>query len=122
MSKSVIKDESFCFAIRVVKLYKHLSEIKKEFVMSKQILKIGTVVGALVREAQYAENKADFVLKLAIAQKECDETLYWLELLFETQYLSQSEYESLSNDASELLKMIRSVILTTKKNNSYLIT
>ena len=118
MSKSVIKDKSFCFAIRVVKLYKHLSEIKKEFVMSKQILKIGTVVGALVREAQYAENKANFVLKLAIAQKECDETLYWLELLFETQYLSQSEYESLSNDASELLKMIRSVILTTKKNNS----
>ncbi len=80
MSKSIIKDKSFVFSIRVVKLCKYLIENKKEFVLSKQLLRSGTAVGALVREAQNAESTKDFIHKLAIAQKECDETIYWLEL------------------------------------------
>ena len=115
--KSIIKDKSFVFAIRVVNLYKYLSETKKEFILSKQLLRSGTAVGALVREAQNAESKADFIHKLAIAQKECDETIYWIELLKKTNYLNDNEFESMSSEATELLKMIRSAIITTKKNN-----
>ena len=112
--KSIIKDKSFVFAVRVVKLYKHLVETKKEFVLSKQLLRSGTAIGALVREAQNAESKADFIHKLAISQKECDETIYWIQLLKETEYVTNSEFNSMSNDAIELLKMIRSAIITTK--------
>ncbi len=100
MSKSIIKDKSFVFAIRIVKLYKHLVETKKEFVLSKQLLRSGTAVGALVREAQNAESSKDFIHKLAIAQKECDETIYWLELLKETEYITQVEFEGLQFSAN----------------------
>lgn len=111
-----MKDKSFAFAIRIVKLNKHLCENKKEFVLSKQLLRSGTAVGALVREAQNAESKADFIHKLGIAQKECDETMYWLELLQETEFINQAEFESIHNEAIELLKMLRSAIITSRKN------
>jgi four helix bundle protein len=114
--KSTIKDKSFVFAVRIVRLYKHLTETKKEFVLSKQLLRSGTAIGALVREGQNAESKSDFIHKLAIAQKECDETIYWIDLLKETDYLNKKEFESISTEATELLKMIRSAIITTKKN------
>ncbi|MDU1892276.1 MAG: four helix bundle protein [Dysgonomonas sp.] len=84
--------------------------------LSKQLLRSGTAVGALIRESQNAESKADFVHKMAVSQKECDESLYWLELLKETDYLNDIEFESIYNNALELLKMIRSAIITTKKN------
>ena len=112
--KSIIKDKSFAFASRVVRLYQYLVEQKKEFVLSKQLLRSGTAVGALVRESQNAESKADFIHKLGIAQKECDESIYWLELLKETGYLSEKEFESINAEAIELLKMIRSAIITSK--------
>lgn len=115
-NKHLIKDRSFLFAIRIVKLYEYLYTTKKEFIISKQLLRSGTAVGALVREAQNAESKADFIHKLSIAQKECDETLYWLELLKETGYLNDKEFESIYSAAMELLKMIRSAIITTKRN------
>lgn len=118
MSKSILKEKSFAFAIRIVNLYRYLVEVKKEFILSKQLLRSGTAVGALIREAQNAESKADFIHKLAIAQKECDETLYWLELLFHADYLSQQEFENINNDAIELLKMLRSAIITSKNKNS----
>jgi four helix bundle protein len=88
--KSVIKDKSFVFAIRIVKLYQHLSTARKEFILCKQLLRSGTAVGALVRESQNAESSADFTHKLAIAQKECNETLFWLELLKETGILKRT--------------------------------
>ena len=113
--RNIIKDKSFKFAVRIVKLYQHLVGVKKEFVLSKQILRSGTSVGALIREAQNAESKADFIHKLGIAQKECDETIYWLELLKETEYLSQQEFENINNDAVELLKILKSIIITTKR-------
>ena len=115
MSDSIIKKKSFSFAIRIVNLYKFLIENKREYVLSKQLLRSGTAIGALVREAQNAESSADFVHKLGMAQKENDETLYWLELLFETHYLDEKEFISIQQDANELLKMIRSAILTTKR-------
>lgn len=112
--KNVIKDRSFLFAKRIIKLYKYLADNKKEFVISKQLLRSGTAVGALVREAQNAESKADFIHKLGIAQKECDESLYWLELLHESDYLAEKEFISIQKEATDLLKMIRSAIITTK--------
>lgn len=115
MRNSILKDKSFAFAIRVVKLYKHLSSEKNEYVISKQLLRSGAAVGALIREAQNAESRQDFIHKLGIAQKECDETLYWLELLFHTEYLSKDEFESLHKDNTELLKMLRSAIITSKQ-------
>ena len=82
--------------------------------MSKQLLRSGTAVAALYREAEHAESKADFIHKLAIAQKECNESIYWLELLVETNYLGKTEFESINGDAIELLKMLTSIIKTTK--------
>ncbi|RLJ32605.1 four helix bundle protein [Chryseobacterium sp. 7] len=82
--KNVLKDKSFSFAIRIINLYKYLSANKNEYVLSKQLLRSGTAVGALIRESQNAESKADFIHKLSIAQKECDESIYWIELLFQT--------------------------------------
>lgn len=116
--KGAIATQSFAFAVRVVNLYKILTNEKREFIMSKQLLRSGTSVGALVREAQNAESKADFIHKLAISQKECDESIYWLELLQETNYLNEAEFISLESDATAILKMIRSAIITTKSHNS----
>jgi len=116
MNGNVIKEKSFRFAVRVVMLYKYLKSEKKEYILSKQLMRSGTSIGANVRESQNAESKADFIHKLAISQKEADETLYWLELLKETDYITTEEYQSLESDATELLKIIRSIILTTKNN------
>ena len=116
MKDNVLKDKSFKFAVRIVKLYKYLSEEKKEFVLSKQVLRSGTSVGAMAREAEHSESKADFIHKMAIAQKEINETIYWLELLNATEYLSLEMFNSLNNDAIELIKMITSSIKTAKQN------
>ncbi len=115
---SIIKKKSFEFAVRIVNLYKLLCSERKEFVLSKQLLRSGTSIGANVREGLNAQSQADFIHKLAISQKECDETSYWLELLKETGYINESEYISIHNEATELLKIIRSIILTTKQKNS----
>jgi four helix bundle protein len=114
--KCVLRNKSFEFAVRIVKLYKYLSEEKKEYVISKQLLRSGTSVGANIREAYNGESKNDFIHKLGIAQKECDESLYWLELLEATAIISKSQYESLQQDGIALLKMIKSSILTSKQN------
>ena len=111
--KTPLKDKSFAFAVRIVGVYKFLIK-KQEYVLSKQILRSGTGIGALYREAEYAESKADFIHKLAIAQKEANETLYWLELLKETNYFSEKEFQSLFDECEELLKMITSSIKTAK--------
>jgi four helix bundle protein len=115
MGESVNKTKSFAFAIRIVRLYQNIIENKKEYVLSKQLLRSGTAIGAMVREAQNAESQKDFIHKLGIAQKECDETIYWLDLLKETNYIADNEYEKVNHEAKELLKMIRSAIITSKK-------
>ena len=113
---NIVLNKSFRFAIRIIRLYQHLKDTKKEFVLSKQMLRSGTSVGANVREGNNAESKADFIHKMGIAQKETDETMYWLELLNETDYLTVTEFDSIYQDANELLKLIRSIILTAKTN------
>ncbi len=118
MKESIIKQKSFLFAIRIVRLYQHLTAEKREFVLSKQVLRSGTSVGANVRESQNAESDMDFIHKLGIAQKEADETLYWLELLNATNYLTNAEFKSIHKDATELLKIIKSIIITKKSNRN----
>jgi four helix bundle protein len=90
--RNPLKEKSFDYALEIIKLYKILVNEKREYVMSKQILRCGTSVGANIREAQNASGKADFIHKLFISQKECDETLYWLELLFKSDYISSPNY------------------------------
>jgi four helix bundle protein len=113
-SKGILQDKSFQFALKVIKLYKFLVEEKREYVLSKQILRSGTSIGANIREAQNAQSNTDFVHKLSISQKECDETIYWLELLHQSEYISEDEFDFMNANATGLLKMLRSAILTSK--------
>ncbi|MBN1663906.1 MAG: four helix bundle protein [Deltaproteobacteria bacterium] len=117
MKENVIKDKSFAFALRIVKMFQFLQSGKKEFVLSKQLLRSGTAIGALVREAEQAESKADFIHKMAIAQKEANETDYWIELLFQSGYLEESSYKSIISDVIELKKLLASILLTSKGNH-----
>lgn len=117
--ENTIKYKSKKFAIRIVNLYKYLSENKKEYVLSKQLLRCGTSIGANIAESECAISKKDFLAKVYIALKECVETLYWLDLLYETDYLSEAEYQSIKADCKEMRKMMSS---TTKTMNSTLNT
>lgn len=110
----MIQEKSLAFAVRIVKLYKLFAENKKEYVLSKQLLRSGIAIGALAREAEHAQSKADFLNKMNIALKEANETLYWLILLNETEYLSQTEFQSIYADAEELVKILVSIVKTTK--------
>ena len=111
--KNVIKEKSFEFAVEIVYLYRGLVE-KKEFVLSKQILRLGTSIGANIRQAEHAQSKADFIHKLSISLKEANETEYWLDLLFETKYLSEAEFQNIKNKIVEILKILTSIINTSK--------
>jgi four helix bundle protein len=113
---NVLKEKSFTLAIRIVKLHRYLVKEKNEWTLSKQLLKSGTNPGAMVREAQNAESDADFIHKLGIAQKEADETMYWLELLHKAEILSDAEFNSIHNDTLEILKLTKSIILSKKTN------
>ena len=113
--RSIIEDRSFLFAISIIKTYKCLVDKEKEYILSKQLVRSGTAIGALVREAQNAESTKDFIHKLSIVQKECDETIYWVDLLKITKYLNDTVSKDLTSEAMELLKMIKSAILTSRK-------
>lgn len=112
-----VKYKSKRFAVRIVNLYKYLCNEKKEFVLSKQILRSGTSIGANIAESECAISRRDFLAKVYIALKECAETLYWLDLLYETEYLSEKEFDSIRSDCEEIRKMLSS---TTKTMNSTL--
>lgn len=115
LKENILKDKSFAFAIRIAKLYKYLVEVKKDFVLSKQLLRCGTSIGANIREANNAESPKDFIHKLSIAQKEIDETLYWLELLHAIESIDKTAFDSLYADANSIFKIIRSSIVTSKQ-------
>ena len=115
MKKSILKDKSKAFALRVIHLYKYLCEEGKEYILSKQLLRSGTSIGANIAEAFYGQSEADFVSKLSIAQKETGETMYWLELLHESEYLKRNEYDSIYSDAEELIRLLTSSIKTVKE-------
>ncbi|MCL5991053.1 MAG: four helix bundle protein [Bacteroidetes bacterium] len=114
--RSVLKNKSYNFAIRIVKLYQYLYKEKKEIVLSKQILRCGMSIGALVREAEFGQSRADFTSKMSIALKKANETDYWLSLLNDTNYLNEKEYNSLDRDNTEVIKILISTIKTSKKN------
>ena len=118
MSESIIKSKSFELAVNGINFYKMLVSDRKEFVMSKQFLRSVTSIGANVREAVNAQSKPDFIHKLSIAQKECDETMYWLELLIQTGFIADKEFKTIYPDCEQVLKIIKSIIITTKQNNS----
>ena len=114
MAKGPLYTKSFAFALRVVKLARHLQSEKKEFVLSNQVLRSGTAIGALVREAEHAESKADFIHKMTIALKEANETLYWLELLHQSEYIANQSFASIRTDSEELVKLLVSIVKTSK--------
>ncbi|MBQ4165616.1 MAG: four helix bundle protein [Oscillospiraceae bacterium] len=113
-NKSIIEDKSKKFAVRIIRLYKFLGEDKKEYVMSKQILRSGTSIGANVKEGEYAQSKADFTSKMNIALKEAAETSYWLELLAETDYITQEQFVSINSDCVELIKILTAIVKNSK--------
>lgn len=115
MAKSILKEKSYSFAIRVVKLSQFLRSEKNEFVLYKQILRSGTAVGALIREAEFAQSKPDFINKMHIALKEANETEYWINILKDTKYIEQNHFESLESDCKELIAMLVSTFKTAKK-------
>lgn len=114
MNDNIVKDKSELFAIRIVKLYKYLSESKKENVLSKQILRSGTSIGANLAEAECAISKNDFLSKVYIALKESSETQYWLKLLKNTNYITDAEFNSLFSDCNEITKILVKTIKTIK--------
>jgi len=114
--KSIVADKSYAFAIRVVKLFKYLKSEHNEYVLSKQVLRSGTAIGALVREAEFAQSKADFINKLSIGLKEANETDYWIDLLYDTGYITHLMYQDIKKDIKELIKLLVSIVKSSKQN------
>ena len=116
MKENILKDKSYKFALRIVSLYKYLISKKKEFVLSKQILCSGTAIGALVREAEFGQSKVDFIAKMSIALKEANETSYWLNILKDSDYLTDKEFQSINHECLEIIKLLVASIKTAKLN------
>jgi len=116
--ENVLRDKSYGFALRIVKAYKYLVAEKKEFVLSKQLLRAGTSIGANVAEANQGQSRPDFISKLAIALKEAVETEYWLNLLRDSEYLTSEQTESLLTDCRELIRILTAAIKTTKRSKT----
>jgi four helix bundle protein len=112
--ENIVAVKSYSFAIRIIKLYKYLTEEKRAYVLSRQMLRSGTAIGALVKEAEHAQSKADFLNKMNVALKEANETEYWLMLLKDTEYINVEQFNAINNDCSELLKLLISIVKSTK--------
>lgn len=115
-TESALKSKSYSFAIRIVKLTQYLQNEHKEYILSRQVLKSGTSIGALVKEAEFAQSKLDFIHKMSIALKEANETSYWLSLLNDTDYIEDKLFDSLQIDCKELIAILVSIVKTTKSN------
>jgi four helix bundle protein len=114
-NNDVLSEKSFAFSLRIIKLFKYMQESQKEYILSKQVLRSGTAIGALIREAKYAQSKADFLNKLMIALKEANETKYWLELLHQSNYIDQKMHQSIAPDIDSILKLLVASTKTVKK-------
>ena len=114
---NILHDKSYKFALRIVKAFKYLKTEKNEYILSKQLLRSGSSIGAMVREAKFAQSRADFVNKLSIGLKEANETLYWLELLHDADYIDDNTFNSIHDDANELTSILASIVKTTKGEN-----
>lgn len=119
MRKNVVMDKSYVFALEIIDLYKFLKIEKREFVISKQILRSGTAIGALIKEAEHAQSKADFLNKMNVSLKEANETTYWIDLLKDSGYLTDKEYKPINASATEILRLLISIVKTTKANLNY---
>ena len=117
MTKNIIYDKSYSFALRIVKLSNYLKNEHKEFVLSRQVLRSGTAIGALIKEAQFAQSKADFIHKLSIALKEANETDYWINILYDSNYLNKKMYDSLTVDIKEIISLLVSIVKSSKNNS-----
>jgi four helix bundle protein len=113
--QNIVKDKSFEFAVRIINLYKHLTSNKQEYVMSKQLLRSGTSIGANICEAEQAQSSADFLSKISISLKESNESDYWIRLLHRTEYINEQEYKSIITDCKELTKLLTSIIKSIKQ-------
>ena len=118
MAESLTLDKSKDFAVRMVKLYNYLCKEKHEYVLSKQLLRSGTSIGANLSEALYGISRKDFLSKVYISLKECAETKYWLELLKNTDYLSDNEFNSVNQDCTELIRLLINIAKTTRQNDT----
>ena len=116
--KNVIKEKSFDFGKRIVRMCKYLEKNKKEYVLSKQLKRSGTAPGALVRESEYAESKKDFIHKLSVALKEANETDYWLHLVMEGEYITKSEFDSIWKDCDEIISILVAILKTSRGDNN----
>lgn len=116
--ENIIKDKTFAFGKRVVRMCKYLEENKREFVLSKQLKRSGTAPGALVRESEHAESTKDFIHKLSLALKEANETDYWLHLIKEGDYITSKEFESMWKDCDEIIRILVAILKTTKGGNN----
>lgn len=116
-NNNVIVIKSKAFAVRIINMYKYLCKTQKEYVLSKQLLRCGTSIGANIHEGIYAQSTADFVNKMQVALKEANETQYWLELLMETEFITKSQFGSISPDCIEIIKILTSIINSSKQNN-----
>lgn len=114
--KNVLENKSLLFALRIINAYKYITQDKQEYILSKQLLRSGTSVGAMIKEAEFAESKMDFIHKLNVALKEANETRYWLMLLKGAEYISVSAYESIEEDCNELIRLLVSIIKTSRQN------
>ena len=115
MKNNAVMDKSYAFALRIIKSYKYLCTEKKEFVLSKQLLRSGTAIGALIKEAEHAQSRPDFVNKMSIALKEANETEYWLMLLHDSEYLDNNVFSSIAEDCKELIKLLISIVKSTRE-------
>jgi four helix bundle protein len=118
MKESPLKMKSYAFSIRIVRLCQYLNKTKQEYILSRQLLRSGTAIAALIREAEFGQSKADFINKLSVALKEANETAYWLSLLKDTDYIKEDEFVSLKKDCDELIKILV-VSIKTAKNRNY---
>jgi len=114
MKENVVKDKSYAFALRIVNLCRYLSGVQNEYVLSKQVLRSGTSIGALIREAEHGQSKADFISKMNIALKEANETEYWLSLLKDSGYIDEKAFISIYPECKELIKLLISIVKTSK--------
>jgi four helix bundle protein len=113
---SIVYKKSYVFALQIIKIYKSLCKEKHEYILSKQLLRSGTAIGALIKEGEHAQSKADFVNKMNIALKEANETEYWLMLMKDSNYIEPATFEPIRNDCSELIKLLVKIVKTTKEN------
>ena len=117
MKENVVAEKSYAFALRIVKAYKFLSSEQREFILSKQLLRSGTAIGALVKEAEHAQSKADFINKMNIALKEANETEYWLMLLKDSSFIDEKSFQSISEENKELIRLLISIVKTSKEKH-----